>query len=85
MPQALPWARRIDFTTVNGPIPDIPLDAKLLLVCIRGKNAYLLQNRLKSYGYTNTMVLEAGQTLNELQPRCNGKTATTENPTITKD
>ena len=85
MPQALPWARRIDFTTVNGPIPDIPLDAKLLLVCIRGKNAYLLQNRLKAYGYTNTMVLEAGQTLNELQPRCNGKTATTENPTITKD
>ncbi len=67
-PQALPWARRIDFTTVNGPLPDIPLDAKLLLVCIKGKNAYLLQNRLKAYGYTNTRVLEAGQTMSQLKP-----------------
>ena len=36
------------------------LDDKLLLVCTKGKRAYLLQNRLKHYGYTNTLVLEGG-------------------------
>lgn len=29
-----------------------------------GKRAYLLQNRLKYYGYTNTKVLEGGTTFN---------------------
>ena len=33
---------------------------KILLVCNKGKRAYLLQNRLKGYGYTGTKVLEGG-------------------------
>ena len=37
---------------------------KLLLVCSKGKRAYLLQNRLKYYGYTNTKVLEGGTLFN---------------------
>ncbi|MGI6425207.1 MAG: rhodanese-like domain-containing protein [Tepidanaerobacteraceae bacterium] len=35
-------------------------DEKLLLVCTKGKRAYMLQKRLKSFGYTNTLVLEGG-------------------------
>ena len=32
----------------------------MLLVCNKGKRAYLVQNRLKAFGYTNTKVLEGG-------------------------
>ena len=45
---------------MEGPIDGLALDEKLLLVCNKGKRAYLLQNRLKGYGYTNTKVLEGG-------------------------
>lgn len=47
-------------TDVTGPIDGIDLDEKVLLVCNKGKRAYLLQNRMKYYGYTNTKVLEGG-------------------------
>ena len=40
--------------------------SKLLLVCTKGKRAYLTQNRLKYYGYTNTTVLEGGTTFTEM-------------------
>ena len=40
---------------------------KLLLVCNKGKRAYLLQNRLKFYGYKHTKVLEAGITFNDVE------------------
>ena len=60
LPATIPGARHIDLTAVEGPLPEYPLDAKLLLVCTKGKRAYLLQNRLKFYGYTNTKVLEGG-------------------------
>lgn len=39
-------------------------DAKLLLVCAKGKRGYLLQNKLRHLGYTNTRVLEGGATFN---------------------
>ena len=42
-------------------------DEKLLLVCARGKRGYLLQNRLKRLGFTNTRVLEGGATFNVIQ------------------
>ena len=54
----------VDLATVNGPLPEFPLDAKLMLVCAKGKRAYMLQNRLKFYGYTNTRVLEGGSLFN---------------------
>ena len=50
----------MDLTTVEGPIAGLGLDDKILLVCNKGKRAYLLQNRMKYYGYTNTKVLEGG-------------------------
>lgn len=56
----------IDLTKVNGELPEYKKDDKLLLVCSKGKRAYLLQNRLKYFGYTNTLVLEGGTTFNEI-------------------
>lgn len=54
----------VDLTTVNGEVEGLGKEEKLLLVCSKGKRAYLLQNRLKHYGYTNTRVLEGGTTFN---------------------
>ncbi|MBQ9967040.1 MAG: FAD-dependent oxidoreductase [Clostridia bacterium] len=54
----------IELTKVNGEVEGFGKDEKLLLVCNKGKRAYLLQNRLKHYGYTNTRVLEGGTTFN---------------------
>lgn len=50
----------VDLGKVKGEIEGIAKDEKLLLVCAKGKRGYLLQNRLKHYGYTNTRVLEGG-------------------------
>lgn len=49
-----------DLTALNGPVEGYPPDSRLLLVCSKGKRAYLAQNRLKAFGYTNTRVLEGG-------------------------
>ena len=42
-------------------------EEKILLVCNKGKRAYLLQNRLKFYGYSNTKVLEGGAAFTEFE------------------
>ncbi|WP_040193405.1 FAD-dependent oxidoreductase [Clostridium culturomicium] len=63
----IPGASYIDLSKVSGPVDGYDLDAKLLLVCSKGKRAYLLQNRLKHYGYTNTLVLEGGSTFSEVE------------------
>ena len=60
-------ARYIDLSSVNGPVPELNTDDKLLLVCSKGKRAYMLQNRMKYYGYTNTRVLEGGTAFNEIE------------------
>ncbi|MBU2702310.1 NADPH-dependent 2 [Sporomusaceae bacterium BoRhaA] len=59
-------ATYIDLSKVNGEIPEFKKDDKLLLICSKGKRAYLLQNRLKYFGYTNTLVLEGGTLFNEI-------------------
>ncbi len=56
----------VDLTTVEGPIEGFGTNDKILLVCNKGKRAYLLQNRLKFYGYQNTKVLEGGITFNDV-------------------
>ena len=50
----------IDLPNITGPIDGVGKDEKVLLVCNKGKRAYLVQNRLKAFGYTNTKVLEGG-------------------------
>ncbi len=57
----------VDLTSVNGEIPGIGKDEKLLLVCVRGKRAYFLQNRMKYYGYQNTVVLEGATFFNDVK------------------
>lgn len=54
----------VDLSSVNGELPQFGKDDKLLLVCSKGKRAYMLQNRLKYYGYTNTKALEGGTIFN---------------------
>lgn len=63
---SIPGADYINLAEVNGPIPGIEKDEKLLLVCAKGKRAYFLQNRLKHFGYTNTVVLEGAAFFNEV-------------------
>lgn len=60
-------AEYLDLTKVNGEVEGLNKEDKLLLVCAKGKRAYLLQNRLKFYGYTNTLVLEGGLTFNNIE------------------
>ena len=54
----------VDLTKIHGEVDGLGKDEPLLLVCAKGKRAYLTQNLLKHYGYTNTRVLEGGLTFN---------------------
>ena len=68
----IPNAKWINLSAVTEPVKDLEKDAKLLLVCTKGKRGYFLQNRLKALGYTNTLVLEGGVTFNEVRVPCGG-------------
>ena len=57
----------MELTTVEGPVDGLGPEENILLVCNKGKRAYLLQNRLKFYGYKNTKVLEGGITFNDVE------------------
>lgn len=57
----------VELTAVEGTIQGLDLEDKILLVCNKGKRAYLLQNRMKFYGYKNTKVLEGGITFNDVE------------------
>ena len=63
----IPGATFVDLTKVNGEIEGIGKEEKLLLVCARGKRSYFLQNRLKYYGYQNTLVLEGATAFNDVR------------------
>lgn len=54
----------VDLPSVTGPIEGLGLKEPIMLVCNKGKRAYLTQNRLKSYGYQNIIVLEGGTIVN---------------------
>ena len=69
---AIPGAKYVDLSKVNGPIEGLDKDEKLLLVCAKGKRAYFLQNRLKAYGYTNTRALEGGLFVNNVKVSFDG-------------
>lgn len=69
----IPGALWVDLTKADSGIEGVAKDAKLLLVCNRGRRAYLLQNRLKHAGYTATRVLEAGLTFNTVKVERTGK------------
>ncbi|MDO4500109.1 MAG: FAD-dependent oxidoreductase [Erysipelotrichaceae bacterium] len=73
--QAVPTvagAKAVNFEKINGPVEGLDKDAKILLVCGKGKRAYLAQNRLRSFGYTNTKVLEGGLTFTPVKVKITG-------------
>lgn len=57
-------AQWLDLGKISGEIPGIAKDEKLLLVCAKGKRGYLVQNKLRSLGYTDVRVLEGGSLFN---------------------
>ena len=63
--QALPDVQFVDVAKVNGPLEGVAQDEAVLLICTKGKRSYLLQQRLKHFGYTNTKVLEGALWVNE--------------------
>lgn len=54
----------IDLNKLTDAVDGFGKEEKLLLVCSKGKRAYLVQNRLKHFGYANTSVLEGGTLFN---------------------
>lgn len=57
----------VNLSQVNGEIEGLDKEEKLLLVCAKGKRGYFLQNRLRSYGYKNIVVLEGAQFFNDVK------------------
>ena len=65
---AIEGAPYVDLTTITDKMEGFDdKNEKLLLVCTKGKRAYMAQNRLKHCGYTNTKVLEGGTTVNDVE------------------
>ena len=56
----------VDLTSVTGPLKDFGPEEKLLLIFNKGKRAYLLQNRLKAFGYQHVKVLEGGNLFTDI-------------------
>lgn len=57
----------VNLAQVNGEIEGLGKDEKLLLVCAKGKRGYFLQNRMRYYGYENTVVLEGATFFNDVK------------------
>lgn len=64
---ALAGCPYLNLTEIEGEVESFGKDEKLLLVCAKGKRAYLTQNRLKAYGYTDTRTLEGGTFFTEIE------------------
>ncbi len=63
--QQLEDAKFVNLSKINGKIDGLEYDDKILLVCARGKRAYMTYNRMKHYGYKDIKVLEGGTALNK--------------------
>ena len=64
---AIRGAFYVNLGQVNGEIEGLGKNEKILLVCAKGKRAYFLQNRMRYYGYTNTVVLEGATFFNDVK------------------
>ena len=60
-------AKFVDLAEFDGNLPGVSKDEKLLLVCNRGRRAYLAQRRMMQAGYTNTAVLEGATLFNDVK------------------
>lgn len=68
---AIDGAVYVDMNDVKPGFDGLPKDRPLLLVCTRGRRAYMTQVKLRALGYEDTKVLEGGLTFNtvELEPQ----------------
>ena len=64
----------LDLSSIDGKIENLNYDDKILLVCARGKRAYLTYNRMKYYGYKDVNILEGGLSLNKEMGEYNTRT-----------
>ena len=64
---SIPGAPWFDLNNPQQSALQFQKDEKLLLVCAKGKRAYLSQNKLRALGYTQVKVLEAGTEFNVIQ------------------
>lgn len=69
---AVPGATYVALDKVQGPIDGIGTDEPLLLVCTKGRRAYLLQRKLAAFGYTDTVVLEGSTSFCEVKAHAAG-------------
>ena len=69
---AIQGAFFVKLAKVTGEIEGLDKNEKLLLVCARGKRAYFLQNRMRFYGYENTVVLEGATFFNDVKVKTAG-------------
>lgn len=60
----IPQLRHVDVGNINGLVNGIPIDKKVALICLEGKNSYMAQNRMKRYGYSDAFVVEGGTMFN---------------------
>jgi len=65
--QTIPGAKHIVVSELSGPVEGLEKNDKILLVCKRGRLAYLSQLRLRAFGYTNTVVLEGASFFNDVK------------------
>ena len=64
---SIPGLSWFDLTNPEESSKQFRKDEKLLLVCAKGKRAYLSQNKLRALGFTNVKVLEAGTEFNIIE------------------
>lgn len=53
--------------TIHGDLDGIGKEQFIALVCEKGKQGYLAQNKLQRYGYKHTVVLEGGTKFNDIE------------------
>ena len=64
---SIPGAPYFDLTNPQQSALQFGKEEKLLLVCAKGKRAYLSQVKLRALGYENTMTLEGGSEFSVIQ------------------
>lgn len=57
----------VDLSDFQGEIEGLDKEDNILLVCRKGRRAYLLQNRMRFYGYKHTVVLEGAVFFNDVK------------------
>lgn len=74
----------VNLAEVKGAIEGLDKEEKLLLVCAKGKRGYFLQQRLRHFGYKNTVVLEGATFFNDVKAVSTGEAVSAEEITRVK-